>query len=48
MRRRRWLAIPVGLVVSVSMLTVFTTQGCASFGGLPEGQRLARMQASTH
>lgn len=48
MRRRKWLAIPVGLVVLLLLLTVITTQGCASFGGLPEGQRLARMQASTH
>lgn len=48
MRRRRWLAVPLGLVVVLLALTVFTTQGCASFGGLPDGQRLARMQASTH
>lgn len=48
MRRRRWLAVPLGLVVVLLVLTVFTTQGCASFGGLPDGQRLARMQASTH
>ncbi len=48
MRRRKWLAIPLGLVGLLLLLTVFTTQGCASFGGLPEGQRLARMQASTH
>lgn len=48
MRRRRWLAVPLGLVVVLLAFTVFTTQGCASFGGLPDGQRLARMQASTH
>jgi L-ascorbate metabolism protein UlaG (beta-lactamase superfamily) len=29
-------------------LLVGTTQGCASFGGIAEGQRLVRMRASTH
>lgn len=48
MRRRRWLAVPVGLVAVVLVLLVVTTQGCASFGGIAEGQRLVRMQASTH
>ncbi|MBE2254287.1 MAG: MBL fold metallo-hydrolase [Myxococcus sp.] len=47
-RRRRWLAVPLGLLVLLLLALVVTTQGCASFGGLPEGQRLARMQASTH
>lgn len=47
-KRRRWLAVPLGLVLVLGLLTVVTTQGCASFGGLPEGQRLVRMRASTH
>jgi hypothetical protein len=47
-RRRKWLAVPVGLLVVLLVLLVVTTQGCASFGGLAEGQRLVRMQASTH
>jgi L-ascorbate metabolism protein UlaG (beta-lactamase superfamily) len=47
-RRRRWLAVPLGVLAVLGLVTVVTTQGCAAFGGLPEGQRLARMQASTH
>lgn len=42
-RRRRWLAVPLGVLAVLGLVTVVTTQGCASFGGLPEGQRLARM-----
>ncbi len=46
--RRRWLALPAVLLLALGVLTVVTTQGCAAFGGLPAGTRLARMKASTH
>lgn len=47
-RRRKWLAVPVGLLGLLALLAAITTQGCASFGGLPEGERLDRMKASAH
>src|SRR5262245_49327562 len=34
------------LAVAVSVTVVVTTSGCASFGALPEGARLAKLQAS--
>lgn len=46
MARRRWLAAPLLLLLVLAVLTVVTTNGCASFGGLAEGDRLARMKAN--
>ncbi|MCU0701986.1 MAG: MBL fold metallo-hydrolase [Myxococcaceae bacterium] len=45
---RRWFVAPLALVALGPVLLVVTTQGCASFGGLPSGPRLDRMQASAH
>lgn len=45
---RRWLVAPLALVALGLLLLVVSTQGCASFGGVPTGARLDRMKASAH